>query len=142
MLLSTCETSRAFGLLILLSAFPTESQGFSVIRPLSGFATQRLSSSSSPPSPLSSWGIPCLYARSDNKKPNTNVRKNTAEASDDDEDDDDDYGEVGAGPNWIERSFPVVDAMSSASDLKKVEDYDLGISGVSFQTGSLSKRKY
>lgn len=74
-----------------------------------------------------------LYA-----KRNTNIRKDSEAAGD---------GEVGYGPNWIERSFPVDiggkdDSSTSASELKKVEDYNLGISGVSFQTGSLSKRKY
>lgn len=56
-----------------------------------------------------------------------------------------DTGEVGTGPNWIERSFPVsvgADEEGSAALLKKVEDYNLGISGVSFQTGPLSRRMF
>lgn len=49
-------------------------------------------------------------------------------------------GEVGTGPNWIERSFPV--NKDEKVDPKQVEDYNLGISGVSFGTGDLSKRMY
>ena len=68
-------------------------------------------------------------------RPNTNINPNKKGGSED--------GEVGAGPNWIERSFPVdVGADDGGTnELKKVEDYNLGISGVSFQTGGLSKRK-
>ena len=51
-------------------------------------------------------------------------------------------GEVGSGPNWIERSFPVDTDESSKVDPKTVIDYDLGISGQSYQTGSLSKRMF
>eukprot|EP00521_Asterionellopsis_glacialis_P010098 CAMPEP_0195290232 /NCGR_PEP_ID=MMETSP0707-20130614/6179_1 /TAXON_ID=33640 /ORGANISM="Asterionellopsis glacialis, Strain CCMP134" /LENGTH=278 /DNA_ID=CAMNT_0040350333 /DNA_START=128 /DNA_END=964 /DNA_ORIENTATION=- len=54
-------------------------------------------------------------------------------------------GEVGSGPNWIERSFPVAvgaDEEGATAQLKKVEDYNLGISGVAFQTGPLSGRMY
>lgn len=67
-------------------------------------------------------------------KPNTNTRKNKDSGDD---------GEVGTGPNWIERSFPVDMGADDggSNELKKVEDYNLGISGVSFQTGALSKRK-
>lgn len=49
-------------------------------------------------------------------------------------------GEVGTGPNWIEKSFPV--QKDEKIDPKAVEDYNLGISGVSFGTGDLSKRMY
>ena len=49
-------------------------------------------------------------------------------------------GEVGTGPNWIERSFPV--NKDEKVDPKKIEDYNLGISGVSYGTGDLSKRMY
>ena len=67
-------------------------------------------------------------------KPNTNVNPNKKNNDD---------GEVGTGPNWIERSFPVDMGADDggSNELKKVEDYNLGISGVSFQTGSLSKSK-
>eukprot|EP00980_Cylindrotheca_fusiformis_P001433 scaffold345_cov134-Cylindrotheca_fusiformis.AAC.44 len=49
-------------------------------------------------------------------------------------------GEVGSGDNWIERSFPV--DTEEGINVKKVEDYNLGISGESFQTGSLSKKMF
>jgi len=49
-------------------------------------------------------------------------------------------GEVGSGPNWIERSFPV--DTDETVDPKKVEDYNLGLNGVSYQVGPLSKRMY
>jgi hypothetical protein len=49
-------------------------------------------------------------------------------------------GEVGKGSNWIEKSFPV--ETEGKIDVKKVEDYNLGISGKDFQTGSLSKRMF
>jgi hypothetical protein len=48
-----------------------------------------------------------------------------------------DQGEVGKGPNWIEKSFPV-----DTQEVKKVDDYNLGISGEAFQTGPLSKRMF
>lgn len=51
-----------------------------------------------------------------------------------------DQGEVGKGPNWIEKSFPV-DTDEKIST-KKVDDYNLGISGEAFQTGPLSKRMF
>jgi hypothetical protein len=52
-------------------------------------------------------------------------------------------GEVGSGPNWIERSFPVdTTDGSSKIDPKKVDDYNLGISGISFGTGPLSQRMH
>jgi len=51
-----------------------------------------------------------------------------------------DDGEVGTGDNWIERSFPV-DTEEGIS-VKKVEDYNLGISGEAFQTGPLSKKMF
>ena len=68
-------------------------------------------------------------------RPNTNINPNKKEENED--------GEVGTGPNWIERSFPVDLGADDGGtkELKKVEDYNLGISGVSFQTGGLSKRK-
>lgn len=53
--------------------------------------------------------------------------------------------EVGKGENWIERSFPVdFDGSDDGSSrqLKKVEEYNLGISGKAFQTGPLSARMY
>lgn len=49
-------------------------------------------------------------------------------------------GEVGQGSNWIEKSFPV--ETEEKIDIKKVEDYNLGISGKDFQTGSLSQRMF
>ena len=51
-------------------------------------------------------------------------------------------GQVGSGPNWIERSFPVDVTEADQIDPKKVEDYNLGISGKSFQTGPLSRRMF
>ena len=51
-----------------------------------------------------------------------------------------DEGEVGKGPNWIEKSFPVETGGDFSA--KKVEEFDLGISGESFQTGPLSKRMF
>lgn len=51
-----------------------------------------------------------------------------------------DDGEVGEGPNWIEKSFPV--ETDEKISTKKVEDYNLGISGEAFQTGPLSKRMF
>lgn len=51
-----------------------------------------------------------------------------------------DSGEVGTGPNWIERSFPV--NTDEKVNPKQIEDYNLGISGVSFGTGALSARMY
>jgi hypothetical protein len=56
-----------------------------------------------------------------------------------------DDGEVGKGENWIERSFPVDfdgSGDESSRQLKKVEDYNIGISGKAFQTGPLSARMY
>lgn len=50
-------------------------------------------------------------------------------------------GEVGQGPNWIERSFPV-DVTGENLDPKKVDDYNLGICGESYGTGPLSARMY
>jgi len=93
------------------------------------------------------------------KKPNTNInpnspsKKSAEDLSEDFGDDGDgggrgdneeDGGVIGMGPNWIERSFPLdtIKPSSSAKDLKSVEDYNLGISGISFQTGRLSKRMY
>ena len=54
--------------------------------------------------------------------------------------DDDNRGQVGSGPNWIERSFPV--ATDEKLDPKRVDDYNLGVSGDSYDTGPLSKRMY
>jgi hypothetical protein len=51
-----------------------------------------------------------------------------------------DQGEVGKGSNWIEKSFPV--ETEEKINVKKVDDYNLGISGKDFQTGSLSKRMF
>lgn len=51
-------------------------------------------------------------------------------------------GQVGSGPNWIERSFPVDVTEADKVDPKKVEDYNLGIDGVSLQVGPLSRRMY
>jgi phosphopantetheinyl transferase (holo-ACP synthase) len=51
-----------------------------------------------------------------------------------------DQGEVGEGANWIEKSFPV--GMDEKVSTKKVDDYNLGISGESFQTGPLGKRMF
>jgi hypothetical protein len=49
-------------------------------------------------------------------------------------------GEVGSGDNWIERAFPV--DTEEGINIKKVEDYNLGIKGEAFQTGSLSKKMF
>ena len=78
------------------------------------------------------------------KKPNTNINPNQKQVEGNDNDNDNDDGEVGQGPNWIERSFPVDLGQDDGGlkELKKVEDYNLGISGTSFQTGQLSKRMY
>jgi len=99
-----------------------------------GFTTPVIPSSSSSSSRI---GTSVSLAA---KKINTNIRKQDSNNNNND-------GEVGTGPNWIERSFPVETGVGDASplsadDVKKAEDYDLGISGVSFQTGSLSKRTY
>ena len=51
-----------------------------------------------------------------------------------------DQGEVGEGKNWIEKSFPV--GTDEKVSVKKVEDYNLGISGEAFGTGPLSKRMF
>ena len=68
---------------------------------------------------------------------------NDTEQDDDDDDDSspkDEDGTVGQGSNWIEKSFPV--ATSEKLDPKRIEDYNLGIAGQSFQTGPLSGRMY
>jgi hypothetical protein len=49
-------------------------------------------------------------------------------------------GEVGKGENWLEKSFPV--GTDEKISTKKIDDYNLGISGRDFQTGPLSKRMY
>jgi phosphopantetheinyl transferase (holo-ACP synthase) len=51
-----------------------------------------------------------------------------------------DDGVVGEGDNWLEKSFPV--NTEEGIDIKKVEDFNLGISGESFQTGPLGKRMF
>lgn len=51
-------------------------------------------------------------------------------------------GEVGRGDNWIERSFPVDTTGTSNENIKIAQDYSLGINGVDFQTGPLSKRMF
>lgn len=51
-------------------------------------------------------------------------------------------GQVGSGPNWIERSFPVDVLGTSNVDPKKVDDYNLGICGQSYQVGPLGARMY
>ena len=51
-----------------------------------------------------------------------------------------DNGEVGKGANWLEKSFPV--GTDEKVSTKKVDDYNLGISGKDFQTGPLSKRMF
>jgi hypothetical protein len=51
-------------------------------------------------------------------------------------------GQIGSGPNWIERSFPVDTTEAAKVDPKAVIDYDLGISGSSLQVGPLSARMY
>ena len=51
-----------------------------------------------------------------------------------------DDGEVGKGRNWIEKSFPV--GTDEKLSVKKVDDYNLGISGEEFQTGPLSLRMF
>lgn len=51
-------------------------------------------------------------------------------------------GEVGSGDNWIERSFPVDTTGTSNEDIKTAQDYNLGINGIDFQTGPLSKRMF
>jgi hypothetical protein len=59
--------------------------------------------------------------------------------ADDDESQDDQTrgGQVGTGPNWIERDFP-----NQSANAKAVEDYSVGIDGDSFATGELSKRMH
>ena len=49
-------------------------------------------------------------------------------------------GQVGKGDNWIEKSFPV--ETNEKIDVKKVDDYNLGVSGNDFQTGPLGKKMY
>jgi len=52
----------------------------------------------------------------------------------------DNDGVVGKGENWLEKSFPV--DTDERISTKKVDDYNLGISGKDFQTGPLSKRMF
>jgi hypothetical protein len=52
----------------------------------------------------------------------------------------DDQGEVGRGSNWIEKSFPV--ETEEKINVKKIDDYNVGIFGKDFQTGPLSKRMF
>ena len=77
-----------------------------------------------------------LFAR--RKKPNTNIPPSSSNNNNNNNSD----GQVGQGRNWIERSFPVDITESDKVDPKKVEDYNLGIHGESWQTGSLSERMY
>ena len=49
-------------------------------------------------------------------------------------------GESEKGNNWMEKSFPV--STSDDFGARKVEDYNLGISGKDFQTGPLGARMY
>lgn len=49
-------------------------------------------------------------------------------------------GEIGKGPNWLEKSFPV--KTEGTINPKTVEDYNLGLSGRSWQVGPLSLRMY
>mmetsp|Transcript_16838 Transcript_16838/g.46213 ORF Transcript_16838/g.46213 Transcript_16838/m.46213 type:complete len:513 (+) Transcript_16838:1165-2703(+) len=49
-------------------------------------------------------------------------------------------GEVGKGDNWLEKSFRV-DPDETISP-RSIDDYNLGVCGKDFQTGSLSKRMY
>lgn len=88
----------------------------------------------------------------------TSRRKLVLAAKDSDDDNDDDDEAVGQGPNWIERSLPVGigssirtqrgfqssddDDDDDGANSDKVDDYNLGISGVSFGTGTLGKRMY
>ncbi len=51
-----------------------------------------------------------------------------------------DNGEVGQGENWLEKSFPV--GTDEKISTKKIDDYNLGISGKDFQTGPLSRRMF
>jgi hypothetical protein len=51
-------------------------------------------------------------------------------------------GQIGSGPNWIERSFPVDTNDDQKIDPKAVIEYDLGIDGISFGVGPLSRRMY
>jgi len=66
-------------------------------------------------------------------------RSSKIQASSSDKENNND-GEVGTDPNWIEKSFPV--QKDEKVDPKAIDDYNLGISGVSFGTGDLSKRMY
>jgi len=71
------------------------------------------------------------------------------------DDDSENMPKEGEGPNWIEKSSPTgigsvrsgsvssdSGGKSSAPETKDVDDYSLGISGVSFDTGPLSRRMY
>eukprot|EP00536_Pseudo-nitzschia_multiseries_P014367 jgi/Psemu1/262121/estExt_Genewise1Plus.C_6940003 len=49
-------------------------------------------------------------------------------------------GEIGKGENWLEKSFPV--GADEKISPKSIDDYNLGVCGKDFQTGSLSKRMY
>jgi len=52
----------------------------------------------------------------------------------------DDKAEVGKGENWLEKSYQV--GADEKISPKSIDDYNLGVSGKDFQTGSLSKRMY
>ena len=56
-------------------------------------------------------------------------------------DDSTNNGEVGTGSNWLEKSFPV-DTDGEKMSATAVDDFNIGISGKDFQTGSLSKRMF
>lgn len=70
------------------------------------------------------------------------VRAEKLSVNFDDDDDDQEVdeknaGQVGNGPNWIERDFP-----NQPVNPKTIEDYSLGVDGDSFSTGDLSKRMH
>jgi hypothetical protein len=54
----------------------------------------------------------------------------------------DNTGKVSSDPNWLERSFPVDTKEEAKIDPQAVEDYNLGLSGTSWQVGPLSLRMY
>jgi hypothetical protein len=51
-------------------------------------------------------------------------------------------GKVSTDPNWLERSFPVDTKEEAEIDPQAVEDYNLGLSGMTWQVGPLSLRMY
>jgi len=85
--------------------------------------------------------------------------KNNDDDNTNEEDDDPDYdpvldepkGRQGDGRNWIEKSSPIgigklvegtPDVTTGETDKETDGNYDLGLNGVSFQTGELSSRMY